>query len=48
MTEITKIRHDITSEVFDYQVLPQALSAYSKPRDKITRLLASGAIVRIK
>ena len=48
MIEITQIRQDITREVFDYQVLLEALSGYSKPRDKITKLLASGAIVRIK
>jgi len=46
--EITQIRQGITREVFDYQVLPEALSGYSKPRDKITKLLASGSIVRIK
>jgi predicted transcriptional regulator of viral defense system len=48
LTEITKIRGRIAREVFDYQVLLEALSTYSKPRDKITRLLSSGAIVRIK
>ncbi len=48
MEEITRIRREISLEVFDYQVLTDALSGYSKPRDKITRLLAGGAIVRIK
>lgn len=48
MEEITRIRREITREVFDYQVLTDALSAYNKPRDKITKLLAGGAIVRIK
>ena len=48
MEEITRIRRDITREIFDYQVLTDALSDYSKPRDKITKLLAGGAIVRIK
>ena len=48
MIEITQIRHDITREVFDYPVLLEALSGYSKPRDKITKLLASDAVVRIK
>lgn len=48
MEEITRIRREITREVFDYQVLTDALSGYSKPRDKITKLLAGGAIVRIK
>jgi predicted transcriptional regulator of viral defense system len=46
--EITQIRDRIHREVFDYQVLLAALSGYRKPRDKITRLLASGALVRIK
>ncbi len=48
MEEIARIRRAITLEVFDYQVLMSALSDYSKPRDKITRLLAGGAIIRIK
>ncbi len=48
MEEITRIRREITREVFDYQVLTDALSGYSKPRDKITKLLTGGAIVRIK
>ena len=48
MEEITRIRSEINREIFDYQVLTDALSGYSKPRDKITKLLASGAIVRIK
>lgn len=48
MDEIASIRGRIPHEVFDYQVLVGALSDYSKPRDKITRLLASGAIIRIK
>jgi len=48
MEEVTRIRREITREVFDYQVLTDALSGYSKPRDKITKLLAGGSIVRIK
>lgn len=48
LIEITQIRRDIPREVFDYQVLLEALSGYSKPRDKITKLLRSGAVVRIK
>jgi predicted transcriptional regulator of viral defense system len=48
MEEIARIRQAITLEVFDYQVLMSALSDYSKPRDKITKLLAGGAIIRIK
>jgi predicted transcriptional regulator of viral defense system len=45
---IAKIRQNIPGEVFDYQVLQQVLSDYRKPRDRITRLLARGTIVRIK
>jgi predicted transcriptional regulator of viral defense system len=48
MDEITRIRGKITHEVFDYQALVVALSGYSKPRDKITKLLATGSIIRIK
>lgn len=48
MEEIARIRQAITLEVFDYQVLMSALSDYRKPRDKITKLLAGGAIIRIK
>jgi predicted transcriptional regulator of viral defense system len=45
---IAQIRQNINGEVFDYQVLSDVLAEYRKPRDKITRLLASGAIVRVK
>ncbi len=48
MSEIIAIREKIDRDVFDYQVLQGALTSYRKPRDKITRLLDSGAIVRIK
>ena len=48
MKTIGKIRAKIHGEIFDYQVLLHTLSGYRKPRDKITRLLAAGAIVRIK
>jgi predicted transcriptional regulator of viral defense system len=42
------MRRKIDGEIFDYQVLMDALAEYRKPRDRITRLLASGVIVRIK
>jgi hypothetical protein len=48
MNEVTRIRGHIPQEVFDYQVLLDALADYHKPRDKITRLLAEGTIIRIK
>ncbi|MFC1799314.1 hypothetical protein ACFL2Z_00170 [Candidatus Eisenbacteria bacterium] len=48
MDEIASIRGRIPREVFDYRALMGALSGYNKPRDKITRLLAQGTIIRIK
>jgi len=48
MSKIAQIRRKIIREIFDYQVLLEALSSYRKPRDKITRLLADGDIVRVK
>lgn len=42
------LRNRIHREEFDYQVLKTALSAYASPRDKITSLLRSGVIVRVK
>jgi len=46
--EIVKIRRTIEQDVFDYQALTVALSGYRKPRDKLTKLLASGVVIRIK
>lgn len=48
MDEIVRIRRTIEYDVFDYPALTEALSGYRKPRDKITKLLASGTVVRIK
>ena len=48
MNAVAKIRGKIRGEVFDYQVLQDALAGYRKPRDRITRLLAEGSIIRIK
>jgi predicted transcriptional regulator of viral defense system len=45
---IAKLRRNIRGEVFDYHALLDVLSDYRKPRDRITRLLASGNIIRIK
>ncbi len=42
------LRHQIPSEIFDYQTLMCALSQYASPRDKITNLLRHGTIVRIR
>ena len=32
----------------DYQTLMQALSGYAYPRDRVTKLLRSGELVRVK
>ncbi|SPD72977.1 conserved hypothetical protein [uncultured Desulfobacterium sp.] len=48
LNTIGKIRQKIPLDVFDYQILLDALAEYRKPRDKITRLLSGGEIVRIK
>jgi hypothetical protein len=48
MSEIASIRQTIDMDVFDHQAFLSTLRTYAKPRDKITRLLASGDIVRIK
>ncbi len=38
----------IPRDVFDYQVLMDALGEYRKPRDKIGKLLADGTVIRIR
>ena len=48
MSEIRLIRQRIEREVFDYPGLMSALADFRKPRDKVTRLLADGDIIRIK
>ncbi len=45
---IAEMMTKIDRDVFDYQMLLDALSDYKKPRDKITNLLSEGAIIRIK
>ena len=45
---IAEIRKRVPGEVFDYQVLMDALSMYSKPRDAVTRLLINEELIRIK
>ena len=42
------LRRKIDREEFDYPALMSALSAYAKPRDKVTSLLRKGVIVRVK
>lgn len=48
MNEIILLRKRISQDVFDYQVLIDALPDYRKPRDKITKLFESEVIIRIK
>lgn len=42
------VRSRIRPEIFDYQVLADALRDLASPRDKITRLLREGVLVRVK
>ena len=48
MTLAIDVRSRIRTEIFDYQTLTDALKDLSAPRDKITRLLREGVIVRVK
>ncbi len=48
MSEIADIRERLVQDVFDYQALVDCLRDYSKPRDRIGRLVAAGDIVRIR
>ena len=48
INDIIHLKKSITFDVFDYQTLISALSNYSQPRDKITKMLANGIIIRIK
>ncbi len=43
-----RLRHEIPYEEFDYQALLSALGDYKRPRDRITKLLQRGTIVRVK
>jgi hypothetical protein len=42
------IRKHILNEEFDYQTLMHSLRQYARPRDKISSLLRSGVIIRVK
>jgi len=48
LNTILQMRRKIVGEVFDYQVLMDALAEYRKPRDRITKLLTAGMVIRIK
>lgn len=43
-----EIRAKTSQEVLDYQFLLTLLGDYSKPRDRITALLADGSLVRVR
>ena len=42
------LRSLVVAEELDYPLLMNYLGGYSKPRDKLTRWLKSGAIIRVK
>lgn len=42
------IRDKVTSDVLDYQQLVSYLGEYAKPRDRISRLLAEGSLIRLR
>jgi hypothetical protein len=46
--DIQTLRERITEEEFDYQTLMHALREYVRPRNRVTALLRSGDIIRIK
>lgn len=43
-----ELRQRIPNEEFDYQVLLDVLRHHARPRDKITKLIKKGVIVRVK
>ncbi len=43
-----RIRRQIPTEEFDYQMLVDCLRDYARPRDRISDLIRSGAILRVK
>lgn len=45
---IAELRAIFESDIIDYQQLIGALKNYKKPRDKITRLLAKGDLIRVR
>jgi len=48
MAVMEQIRRQIPFEEFDYQTLLNCLRDYSRPRDKVSDLLKSRAIIRVK
>jgi predicted transcriptional regulator of viral defense system len=47
-TAAEQIRRQIPTEEFDYQALSDCLKDYARPRDRISDLIKSGVIVRVK
>lgn len=45
---MNNLRQSVVGESFDYQQLMDCLSDYSSPRSKVTNLLRSGEIIRVK
>lgn len=45
---MSSLRDQIKSDEFDYQVLMDVLSNYAAPRARVTALLRSGEIIRVK
>jgi predicted transcriptional regulator of viral defense system len=45
---VEQIRRQIPTEEFDYQALLDCLKDYARPRDRISDLIKSGVIVRVK
>ncbi|MBS0656497.1 MAG: hypothetical protein JSR46_12030 [Verrucomicrobia bacterium] len=45
---IEDLRAMVVAEEFDYPLLMRCLQGYSKPRDRVTKWLKSGAITRVK
>lgn len=48
MNTLSIIRRQAQGDILDHQALIGCLTAYSKPRDKISRLLSRGDIVRVR
>ena len=48
ITAIEIVRRKAVTEEIDYPFLMDCLSAYSYPRDKVTELLRSGSLIRVK
>jgi hypothetical protein len=48
MVTALDIRDRVRLDVLDYQQLVSCLCEYAKPRDRITRLLADGSLVRLR